>query len=383
MSFPLNPTNDQLHTENGVTFKYRQSTNSWKRITEEGAMAVSVYDPNGIAANVFERNRHIGTQPINTITGLEEALANSNKHVVQIDDALVPNREKISFVNFDYEDDIVNNRIKIKFPPVELIGEPGPPGPPGDKGDQGIQGEKGSPGIVGPKGDKGDKGDRGDRGIQGVAGQKGDKGDIGLTGPPGDVGPMGPSGGHIIQSNGIPVIQRPNLSFIGLIVEDDPANNTTNVTGGTGSGGGHIIEIENEATPVREKLSFVNFEYEDDEEGDRTRIIFPDSSNGLELDITTGEVDININGIDVFYTIHAPITQFNVIKPTPPRVKKCVYYFYQGAEAGYSVASFPGNWNWINGSTFNMPTNQSELVRLVFEVDPVGNIYVSGGRIIL
>lgn len=102
---------------------------------------------------------------------------------------------------------------------------------------------------------------------------------------------------------------------------------------------------------------------------------------GLSLSSTNGVIDININGIDVFYTINADVVSFNVIKPTPPNISRSVYYFVQGANPGYSVADFPSNWTWVNGFPIQIPLAREDIYRLIFEVDPEGNIYVTAGRL--
>jgi hypothetical protein len=96
---------------------------------------------------------------------------------------------------------------------------------------QGIA-ESGVPGPEGPQGPTGPAGPPGSQGETGPAGPEGDPGPQGPIGPQGPQGPAGPSGGHVIQDEGVTLIARPTLNFIGanFTAADDAANNRTNIT---------------------------------------------------------------------------------------------------------------------------------------------------------
>ena len=87
--------------------------------------------------------------------------------------------------------------------PQGIQGEQGPTGIQGIQGERGEVGPQGPKGSKGDKGDKGEKGEKGDTGIQGPVGatgpqgergEKGEKGDTGIQGPIGETGPTGPQG---------------------------------------------------------------------------------------------------------------------------------------------------------------------------------------------
>ena len=98
--------------------------------------------------------------------------------------------------------------------------------------------------------------------------------------------------------------------------------------------------------------------------------------DGLQVQVSNGVFEININGQDALYTIISNITQFIVIKPQPPKVARSIIYIVQGLTGGFTAVNFPSTWNWISSSTFQLPSSTNRITRMLFEVDPVGNVYV-------
>lgn len=105
------------------------------------------------------------------------------------------------------------------------------------------------------------------------------------------------------------------------------------------------------------------------------------SMDGLELTVSNGVLNININGQDVSYTILANITQINVIKPISPKIAKNTIYLIQGGSSPYSSVLFPSNWNWINGTAITIANQTNVITRIELDVDSVGNIYAQASFI--
>lgn len=124
-------------------------------------------------------------------------------------------------------------------------------------------------------------------------------------------------GGHTIQDDGTPLPQRTNLNFIGATVEDDEANNATNVTI-TGGGGSALsyLHTQSEASDtwvVNHSLGDLNpivQVYSPDDEMVEPESITIDSSNQLTLifgEEVTGKVRVlgtgGVSFDDTFETV--------------------------------------------------------------------------------